>query len=280
MTSDQERIRATVRQGYGSIATGKASSCCGSGASSCCGSPPPEALAGNLGYTEADLACLPEGANMGLSCGNPSAIAELKEGETVLDLGSGGGFDVFIAGRRVKASGRVIGVDMTPEMLAKARANTAAYVKATGFANVEFRLGEIEHLPVADASIDVVLSNCVINLAPDKPQVWRDMARVLKPGGRVVISDLALKKPLPEAVRSSVQALVGCLAGAATIPETERMMTEAGLVDIAFEEKPTAISAMLDANDDLYRSVVAALPHGEPLDAYVAGVTIRARRSE
>ena len=169
---------------------------------------------------------------MGLSCGNPNALAALKPGEVVLDLGAGGGFDVFIAGRKVGPTGRAIGVDMTPEMLAKARKNIAAYRERTGLDNVEFRLGEIEHLPVADASVDVVISNCVINLSPDKPQVWREIARVLKPGGRVAVSDLALLKPLPPAVVERVEALVGCVAGAVLVSETERMAREAGLVEI------------------------------------------------
>src|SRR5437867_59687 len=170
---------------------------------------------------------------MGLSCGNPNALASLMPGEVVLDLGSGGGFDVFIAGRKVGASGRAIGVDMTSEMLQKARKNLATYRQSSGLDNVEFRLGEIEHLPLADASVDVVISNCVINLSPDKPQVWREIARVLKPGGRVAVSDLALLKPLPPAVVGMVEALAGCVAGAALVSETERMARDAGLADIA-----------------------------------------------
>ena len=174
---------------------------------------------------------------MGLSCGNPAALAALKPGEVVLDLGSGGGFDVFIAGRKVGATGRAIGVDMTPEMLAKARRNIAGYRKETGLDNVEFRLGEIEHLPVADNSVDVIISNCVINLSPDKPQVWREMARVLKPGGRVAVSDMALLKPLPPEVRKMVEALVGCVAGAVLVSETGRMASEAGLTGIDLKVK-------------------------------------------
>ncbi len=211
VTKDAEAVRNAVRDGYAKIA--KADSSCCSGVS-CCGSNPQDSaeLAKYVGYSAEELSALPEGANMGLSCGNPTALAALKPGEVVLDLGSGGGFDVFIAGRKVGATGRAIGVDMTPEMLGKARKNIAAYRERSGLDNVEFRLGEIEHLPVADASVDVVISNCVINLSPDKPQVWREIARVLKPGGRVAVSDLALLRPLPDAVRGMVEALVGCIA--------------------------------------------------------------------
>ncbi len=211
-----------VRKGYAAIAQGK---------SSCCGGKETTAaeLARQIGYSAGELAALPEGANMGLSCGNPAALASLKPGEVVLDLGSGGGFDVFIAGRKVGASGRAIGVDMTPEMLAKARHNAVSYRQQTGFDNVEFRLGEIEHLPVADNSVDAVISNCVINLSPDKPQVWREIARVLKPGGRVAVSDLALLRPLPQPIREMVEAVIGCVGGAVLVDETERMARASGI---------------------------------------------------
>lgn len=278
---DPEAIRERVRTGYAAIAVGTASSCCGSkaaGSTSCCGAAAPEKLARDLGYDEAELAVLPEGANMGLSCGNPAAIAALNPGETVLDLGSGGGFDVFVAGRRVGAAGRVIGIDMTPEMLAKARRNIASYTKNTGFANVEFRLGEIEHLPVADTSVDVVISNCVLNLSPDKPQVWRDIARVLKPGGRAAISDIALVQPLPETLEHSIAALVGCIAGAIEIRETERLIREAGLETVEVIQKPQAIAAMTNGNDPMFNEVLAALPAGTTLTDFVTSVVITVRR--
>src|SRR5262245_24938136 len=195
--TDSEALRDTVRQGYAKITNDASAGCCGPGVSSCGSSPQDsEKLAQGLGYTVDELKALPDGANMGLSCGNPTALAALKPGEVVLDLGSGGGFDVFIAGRKVGAAGRAIGVDMTADMVARARRNVASYREQTGLDNVEFRLGEIEHLPVADSSVDVVISNCVINLSPDKQQVWAEIARILKPGGRVAVSDIALLKPL------------------------------------------------------------------------------------
>ena len=280
---DPEVVRERVRSGYAKVAVGASGSCCGTASSSssgggCCGSAAPEKLARDLGYDEAELAVLPEGANMGLSCGNPAAIAALKPGETVLDLGSGGGFDVFVAGRRVGEKGRVIGVDMTPEMLSKARKNIDSYAKNTGLSNVEFRLGEIEHLPVADASVDVVISNCVLNLSPDKPQVWRDIARVLRPGGRAASSDIALVQPLPESLASSIAALVGCIAGAIELRETERLIREAGLETVEVVQKPQAIAAMTDGNDPLFREVLSALPAGMTLTDYVTSVVITARR--
>ncbi len=279
---DPETIRERVRSGYAKVALGTSGSCCGAASSSsgsgCCGAAAPEQLARDLGYDEAELAVLPEGSNMGLSCGNPAAIAALKPGETVLDLGSGGGFDVFVAGRRVGEKGRAIGIDMTPEMLGKARKNIISYTKNTGFANVEFRLGEIEHLPVADASVDVVISNCVLNLSPDKSQVWRDIARVLRPGGRAAISDIALVQPLPESLVHSIAALVGCVAGAVEIRETERLIREAGLETVEIVRKPEAIAAMTDGNDPLFREVLAALPAGSTLTDYVTSVAITARK--
>jgi len=193
-------------------------------------------------------------------------------------LGSGGGFDVFLAAPKVGPTGRVIGVDMTAEMIEKARANAAAFAERTGLTNVEFRLGEIEHLPVADATVDVIISNCVINLSPDKPQVWREMCRVLKAGGRVAVSDLALLQPLPDALRQSVQALVGCIAGAVLVDDTRTMAVDAGFEEVCIEDKPGAVESMTDWNDPLYRTVLAALPAGERLAEYVTSVNITARK--
>ena len=275
---DSEAVRQKVREGYGKIA-GSGGSCCGA-TPTCCGSTPmaSEDLAKHIGYTAEELAALPEGANMGLSCGNPNALAVLQAGEVVLDLGAGGGFDVFIAGRKVGPTGRAIGVDMTPEMLSKARKNLVTYREMTGLDNVEFRLGEIEHLPVADASVDVVISNCVINLSPDKPQVWREIARVLKLGGRVAVSDLALLKPLPPAVAESVEALIGCVAGAVLVSETERMAREAGLMDIVTAAKSAYIDGMVDWQDPLYQKIVAHLPAGAKPSDYVTSLEITGRK--
>ena len=278
-TKAAEDVRKAVRAGYGQIAT--------SGSSrrgptpTCCGSSPvaSENLAKHIGYSSEELAALPEGANMGLSCGNPNALAGLQPGEVVLDLGAGGGFDVFIAGKKVGATGRAIGVDMTAEMLGKARENIAGYQKRTGLDNVEFRLGEIEHLPLADNSVDAVISNCVINLSPDKAQVWREIVRVLKPGGRVAVSDLALLKPLPRAVAKSVEALIGCVAGAVLVSETERMAKAAGLVDIGTKSKAAYIDGMVDCQDPLYQKIIADLPAEAKPSDYITSLEITARKA-
>jgi SAM-dependent methyltransferase len=280
LTDEQnDSVRKLVREGYTKIAQETSAGCCSPGVS-CCGSAPQDAdkLARELGYTVEELKALPEGANMGLSCGNPAALSALRPGEVVLDLGSGGGFDVFIAGRKVGATGRAIGVDMTPEMLAKARRNIAHYRKETGLDNVEFRLGEIEHLPVADNSVDAIISNCVINLSPAKSQVWREMARVLKPGGRVAVSDMALLKPLPPEVLKLVEALVGCVAGAALMSDTGHMAREAGLTDIVLKSNPGYVEAMTDWNGPLYKEIVANLPPGTKPSAYVTSLEIQARK--
>lgn len=266
--NSKEKIRETVRKGYADIAKGQSGCCCGSSS--------PGKLAEAIGYTNEELGLLPDGANMGLSCGNPTAIADLKAGQVVLDLGSGGGFDVFIAARKVGPTGRAIGVDMTPDMLSKARAGISTFTKKTGLSNVEFRLGEIEHLPIADNSVDVVISNCVINLSPDKPQVWNEIARVLKPGGKACISDLALKKPLPKEVLQSAAALVSCVAGAVLVDETKRMAMQAGLVDVQIDEKAYSIDVLSDCNDLLYRKVKETLPQGAKLSDYIISINVTA----
>jgi len=287
--------RNTVREGYAQIAisggwtaenrtapTTDSQECCGGDAGGgCCGPATfsPEQLAAAIGYAESELAAVPDGANLGLSCGNPTALASLVEGEVVLDLGAGGGFDCFVAGAKVGASGRVIGVDMTPEMLGKARANVATYRDRTGLENVEFRLGEIEHLPVADASVDVVISNCVLNLSPDKSQVWREIARVLKPGGRVAVSDLALLQPLPSAVREDLEALVGCIAGAVPVEEIRRDAEAAGLVEIELVSKPQYVEAMTDWEDPLWRRIATSLPKGTRPSDMVTSLDVAARKA-
>jgi arsenite methyltransferase len=274
---DSEAVRQKVRAGYGQIAqTGSPRRSSGG----CCGpsSITAEKLAQHVGYAPEELAALPEGANMGLSCGNPNALAALQPGEVVLDLGSGGGFDVFIAGKKVGPTGRAIGVDMTAEMLAKARKNAESYRQTTGLENVEFRLGEIEHLPVTDVSIDAIISNCVINLSPDKAHVWREMSRVLKPGGRIAVSDLALLKPLPPAILEMVEALVGCVAGAVLVSETERMAKEAGLTDIVLNKKSGYIDGMVDWQDPLYQKIIARLPAGTKPSEYITSLEITARK--
>lgn len=214
---------------------------------------------------------------MGLSCGNPTAIASLRPGEVVLDLGAGGGFDCFIAGPKVGTTGRVIGVDMTPDMVTKARRNIETYARHTGLSNVEFRLGEIENLPVADSSVDVVISNCVLNLSPDKPRVWKEIARVLRPGGRVAVSDLALLRPLPEPLRRDLEALVGCVAGAVSVEDTRRQAREAGLTDIVLTPKPSYIDAMVDSQDPLYLKIMQSLPPGASPSDYITSLDISAR---
>lgn len=216
----KDSIRHTVREHYGKVAESDGAVGCAPG---CC-SPNAKPSSRSLGYSAEDLASVPDGADMGLGCGNPQAIAALRAGETVLDLGSGGGFDCFLAAKQVGAQGAVIGVDMTPQMVTKARDNA----RAVGATNVEFRLGEIEHLPVADGSVDVILSNCVINLAPDKPAVFREAFRVLAPGGRLAISDMVAVGDLPAAIANDPAAYTGCIAGAAPVSELERMIADAG----------------------------------------------------
>ncbi len=231
-TIEQNEIRETVRARYGEIAATSGSCCSGP---SCGGTPShdPATLSRRNGYSEEELAAAPEEADLGLGCGNPQAIAALQPGETVLDLGSGAGFDALLAARAVGENGYVIGVDMTPEMLTKARANA----DKAGQKHVEFRLGEIEHLPVADTAIDVIISNCVINLSPDKPAVFREAFRVLKCGGRLAVSDVVAIAPIPEELKSDWELYTGCVAGAPIIEDLRDMLTEAGFAEVRITRK-------------------------------------------
>ncbi len=224
-------------------------------------SPNPSASL-ELGYTPGDLAAAPDGANLGLGCGNPQVIAALRADETVLDLGSGGGFDCFLAAKQVGPGGRVLGVDMTPAMVTKARAN-AARIGAT---NVEFRLGEIEHLPVTDASVDVILSNCVINLSPDKDAVFREAFRVLRAGGRLAISDVVAVAPIPDEVRGRLEAFTGCITGAASVDELTRILHESGFVEVRVVSRSEASACIADW-----------MP-GTGAENYIASSTIEARK--
>jgi SAM-dependent methyltransferase len=247
---DEQDIRNLVREKYADVATGVHRSCCGA-PSSCCGSGSAVQISQSIGYSPEQMTSVPEGANLGLGCGNPVALASIREGETVLDLGSGAGFDAFLAAKAVGASGRVIGVDMTPEMIAKARENA----RRGGYGNVEFRLGEIEHLPVADSSVDLIISNCVINLSPDKPQVFADAFRVLRPGGRLTVSDIVLLRPLPPALANSVAAYAGCIAGASMKEDYLSMLRRAGFSDIqVVGESPFNIGDM--TNDPMVKAII------------------------
>jgi SAM-dependent methyltransferase len=245
-TIDKEKIKESVRENYAkvakagdiSIATSPAASCCSpsetsaeiNAAASCCGGPEvtPEQMSAVMGYSKEEIASVIEGANMGLGCGNPVALASLKSGETVVDLGSGGGFDCFLAAKQVGETGRIIGVDMTPEMITKARKNA----DKMGTKNVEFRLGEIEHLPLADNSADLIMSNCVINLSPDKLQVYREAYRILKPGGRLSISDVLATATLPAEIQKNLALVTACVGGAATFEDTEKILEDAGFQSI------------------------------------------------
>jgi len=264
--------KKVVREAYGKIAKSpKGSSCCGG--DPCCG-PTTKDYAKSLGYSEKELKVIPEEANLALGCGNPTAIAGLKKGEVVLDLGSGAGFDCFLAAEQVGPKGKVIGVDMTPEMLEKAR----DIAKKRGVRNVEFRLGEIEALPVADASVDVVLSNCVINLSTDKPQVFREVHRVLKPGGRIAISDLALTKELPPKVRESVAAYVGCVGGALLVKDYERAVKDSGLKGVKLTVKSLSGCIAPNTKDPLAKAVIDKLGGAEALCQSVVSVYVEARK--
>jgi arsenite methyltransferase len=251
-----DTVRNTVRDHYAKVAESRGGGC----APSCC-SPSANASASlALGYSAEDMASVPEGADLGLGCGNPQAIAALRPGEVVLDLGSGGGFDCFLAARQVGAGGRVIGVDMTPQMVTKARENA----RKLAASNVEFRLGEIERLPVADASIDVILSNCVINLSPSKAEVFCEAFRVLRPGGRLAISDVVALGPIPEHFRTTAAALAGCVGGAVAVAPLRAMLIEAGFAGVRIEHRRESESFIKDW-----------MP-GSRVEDYIASATIEA----
>ncbi len=251
VTPDQ--TRTAVRDRYGEIAR-TSGSCCAPGS---CGP-----TSRDLGYSEADLAIIPSGADLSLGCGNPTAIAALGLGETVLDLGSGAGMDAFLAADKVGPAGKVIGVDMTADMIARARANA----REAGVTNVEFRLGEIENLPVADGVVDVVLSNCVVNLSPEKKRVFAEAFRVLKPGGRLAISDIVATAALPPEAQRNLEALTGCISGAALIDDLERWLSEVGFAEIRISPK------------DASREIVRQWSDAGDLADYVLSATIEARR--
>lgn len=256
-TPTADKTRQTVREHYGDVARTNGGCGCGPG---CCGATAASSL--DLGYSETEIDGLPKGADMGLGCGTPLAFAGLRKGEVVLDLGSGGGIDCFLAAKQVGPQGKVIGVDMTPEMLTKARDN-AARVSAL---NVEFKLGEIEALPLADRSVDVIVSNCVINLSPDKPAVFREAFRVLRPGGRIAISDIVASQPLPEKIVGDPAGLVGCVSGAPSLEELRANLSQAGFVDVR-----------IDINE-ASRSFIKDWSPGSGAEEFVASAAIHAMR--
>lgn len=273
---EEEKAKKIVREGYAKVAQTECS--CYATDSSCCSGPSvAEDISRQIGYSDEDMQAVPEGANLGLGCGNPVALASLIEGETVVDLGSGPGFDSFLAARRVGQTGRVIGVDMTPEMIDKARENA----RKGGFENVEFRLGEIEHLPIADNSADAIISNCVINLVPDKKAVFADAFRILKPGGRLMVSDIVLLKELPQAVKESVAAYVGCVAGASIKADYIGAIEKAGFDPVeVVEEKQFPVKLM--ANDPTGKAVMESMDIKEAdateLGSSIASVSVFARK--
>ena len=273
----KDEIKKTVRERYAGVARSEGS-CCGPESSSCgCGGTAAE-VGNAIGYSDRELKIAPAGSNLGLGCGNPTALASLRRGETVLDLGAGAGFDCFLAAGEVGPEGRVIGVDMTPEMVDKARGNA----RDSGADNVEFRLGEIENIPVADGTVDVVISNCVINLSPDKERVFREALRTLKPGGRIMVSDIVLERPLPDFIRNSVEAYAGCIAGAALKSDYLDAIRKAGFEAIeTLGESPVPFDLM--ANDPNIRSMLESLDipaeEAKRLAGSVTSVKVRARKA-
>jgi SAM-dependent methyltransferase len=262
---ENDVVKQTVRARYGQIAEqgggcGCAPSCCSPKETGVLDSMDVSAVSRGLGYSAEEVGGVPEGANLGLGCGNPQAIAALRRGETVLDLGSGAGFDAFLAAGAVGPDGRVIGVDMTPEMVSKARANKAK----GGYGQVEFRIGEIESLPVADASVDVIISNCVINLSPDKPRVFREAYRVLKPGGRLAVSDVVALGPIPRELSKDWELYTGCVAGASPVDELRTMLTSAGFGDIRITRKGDS------------REIISQWFPGREAEEFVASASIEA----
>ena len=267
-----EKIKEIVKSRYAKVAL-QGVPCCATKKSCCGSSTSAEDISRQVGYGENDMNSVPEGANLGLGCGNPVALASLREGDVVLDLGSGAGFDAFLSASKVGASGRVIGVDMTPEMIEKAKANA---VKG-GFQNVEFRLGEIETLPIADNEVDVIISNCVINLSPDKKRVFKEAFRVLKPNGRMMVSDLVLLKPLPEIVRQSPGAYVGCIAGAVMKEEYLSAIKAAGFHDVAIVSEdihPIQLAVTDPVSRALYADSSGVLDNIEGIHESVASIKV------
>ncbi len=246
----KDEIKKTVRQGYAQVAK-SGSSCCAPQSSCCCSSNVATDISKRVGYSDQEIESVPQGANLGLGCGNPIALASLKEGEAVLDLGSGAGFDCFLAANAVGKNGRVIGVDMTPEMIEKARENA----RKGGYKNVEFRLGEIETLPVPDNHVDVIISNCVVNLSPEKDRVFRDAFRVLKPGGRLMVSDIVLLKELPDSVKNSVGAYIGCVAGASKKNDYLELIKAAGFKDVSVVDE-SSFASSTGVTDPIVESLI------------------------
>ena len=272
----EKKIKKAVREGYARIAKGD-SSCC-TPVNSCCGNTRlAEAISRRIGYTEKELEQVPEGANLGLGCGNPVALASLREGETVLDLGSGAGFDCFLAANKVGHKGKVIGVDMTPEMIEKAKVNG----RKGNYKNVEFRLGENENLPAANGSIDIVISNCVINLSPDKGKVFLEVFRVLKPGGRLMISDIVLLKELPDYIKNSIEAYIGCLSGATMKDEYLGAIRAAGFQKVSIIDE-TSFSIDCMANDPTVKLIIKnlSLPpeKAKEIASWVASIRVYAMK--